>query len=144
MSSDKFAIPVNILPIDLPDDRVIDTFNSPLTLAVPVVTPIQIGAPESFANVVVNQPGPVSMRISSWSSSPALTGSCGSPFVNFSHPDFMFRTLKSLFQVLGVNPVGVSGQPVASTVDSEEEYIKGCAGGSPPSRWLTKCDFSGP
>jgi hypothetical protein len=92
MSSDKFTIPVNNCPIDSPDDRIIDN-NSPLFIAIPVVTPNQIGAPESFTNVVVHQPGLVSTQISSGSSSQALTGSCGCPFVDFSRLDFMFRTL---------------------------------------------------
>jgi hypothetical protein len=63
---------------------------------------------------------------------------------DFSRPEVMYAALQSLFQTMGVKPVGVSGQPVASTGGSPWEAIKGCAGSSLPSRRLTEFDFSSP
>jgi hypothetical protein len=65
--------------------------------------------------------------------------------IDFSRPEYMFAALQSLFQnSMGVNPAGVSGQPVTSTIGAPWESIKGCAGSSLPSRRLTEYDFPAP
>jgi hypothetical protein len=75
--------------------------------------------------VVITQPGPMSTQVVAESSSQALMGLCGLPNVDFSRPEVMFAALHSLFQTMGVKPVGVLEQPVAFTGGSPWEAIKG-------------------
>jgi hypothetical protein len=119
---------------------------SPIKHAIPkppIVVPPVINSLDDA--VIVNQPASVVTQIAPESSNQALTGSCGMPNIDFSRPEYMFAALQSLFQSsMGVNPAGVSGQPVTSTVGAPWESIKGCTGSSLPSRRLTECDFSAP
>jgi hypothetical protein len=127
------------VPIGSPDA----TVKSPAKLALPIITPIQIVVPPSTISqhvdnvVVTSQPGPVSTQIVAESSSQALTVSCGLANVDLSRPEVMFSVLQSLFQTMGVKPVGVTEQPVAFTGVYPWEAIKGRAGSSPPIHRLT-------